>query len=76
MYKISEMLFWFNYNTREGLNIRTGSPKYNGYSFNGGMCMMAFNVLFWCLLGFYLDKIVPSQYGIAKPWNFLCVTKS
>lgn len=75
MSRISKMLFFFNYNTRDGLTAATGSASYEGYSFSGGLWMMAFNVVFWMLLGFYLDQVVPSQYGIAKPWNFLCVGK-
>jgi len=34
--------------------------------------MMAFNVIFWTLLGWYCDQVIPSQFGIAKPWNFCC----
>ena len=34
--------------------------------------MMSFDVVFWTLFGFYCDQVVPSQFGIAKPWNFLC----
>lgn len=66
------MLFFFNYNTREGLKPETASADYEGYSFNGGIGMLCFNVVFWILLGFYLDQVVPSEYGVAKPWNFLC----
>ena len=32
--------------------------------------MMMFNVVFWALLGIYLDQVVPSQFGIAKPLCF------
>jgi len=34
--------------------------------------MMFANVVFWGVLGMYLDQVVPSQFGIAKPWNFCC----
>lgn len=34
--------------------------------------MMFINVVFWTMLGLYLDQIIPSQFGVAKPWNFLC----
>ena len=33
--------------------------------------LAVFTVLF-SMLGFYLDQVVPSPYGVAKPWNFLC----
>lgn len=53
--RISKMLFFFNYNTREGLKVETASADFEGYSFNGGIGMLCFNVVFWILLGFYLD---------------------
>lgn len=34
--------------------------------------MMLFNVVFWGLLGMYLDQVVPSQFGVAKPLLFCC----
>ena len=37
--------------------------------------MMMFDVVFWGLLGMYLDQVVPSDYGVAKPWNFCCKSK-
>lgn len=70
--RICKMLFFFNYNTRDGLSVATGTADYEGYSFNGGIGMLVFNLIFWTLLGFYLDQVVPSDYGVAKPWNFLC----
>jgi len=36
---------------------------------------MAFMAIFWTCLGLYLDQVVPSDFGVAKPWNFLCVRK-
>jgi ATP-binding cassette subfamily A (ABC1) protein 3 len=32
--------------------------------------MMFFNVVFWGILGMWLDQVVPSQFGIAKPLCF------
>jgi len=34
--------------------------------------MMMFDVVFWTALGLYCDQVIPSQFGIAKPWNFCC----
>ncbi len=28
--------------------------------------------IFYTFLGIYLDQVVPSDYGVAKPWYFLC----
>ena len=34
--------------------------------------MLTFDVIFWGLLGMYLDQVVPSQFGVAKPMFFCC----
>ena len=70
MNQIVKQIFFYNYNTAEGLTFNTGSLDYQGYSFRGGIFMMMFNVVFWALLGIYLDQVVPSQFGIAKPLCF------
>jgi ATP-binding cassette subfamily A (ABC1) protein 3 len=46
--------------------------EYQGYSFRNGLLVMLANVIFWGILGIYLDQVIPSQFGIAKPWNFCC----
>jgi hypothetical protein len=46
--------------------------EYQGYSFRNGLLMMLGNVIFWGILGIYFDQVIPSQYGIAKKWNFCC----
>jgi hypothetical protein len=52
------------------LTFATTGIEYQGYSFKNGLLMMTFNVIFWTLFGWYCDQVVPSQFGIAKPWNF------
>ena len=37
--------------------------------------MLVLDLVLWGLLGLYLDQVVPSQFGVAKPWNFLCKFK-
>jgi len=37
--------------------------------------MMSIDCVAYLLLGIYLDQIVPSQFGVAKPWNFCCKKK-
>ena len=34
--------------------------------------MSSFNVIFYLALGLYLDQIIPSAFGVAKKWNFVC----
>jgi len=46
--------------------------EYQNYSFRGGLLMMFGNVIFWSILGLYLDQVIPSQFGVSKSWNFCC----
>jgi len=75
MNQLTKQIFFYNFQTEVGLNFSTGSVVYQNYSFRGGMLMLLFDCIFWGLLGLYLDQVVPSQFGIAKPWNFLCKSK-
>ena len=43
-----------------------------GYSFNDGLFMLSLDVILLALLGYYLDQVLPKEYGVAKPWHFLC----
>ena len=43
-----------------------------GYTFIEGLIMLAIDVILLAFLGYYLDQVLPKQYGIVKPWNFLC----
>lgn len=43
-----------------------------GFTFYNGLAMLAIDVVVLAFLGFYLDQVLPKQYGVAKPWNFLC----
>ena len=36
------------------------------------MLVLLADVVLWTLLGLYLDQVVPSQYGVAKPLCFCC----
>ena len=38
--------------------------------------MMSIDLVFYIILGIYLDQIIPSQFGVAKPWNFCCKRKA
>lgn len=72
---IINQIFFYNYQTAEGLSWSTGGTEYENFTFFGGLGMMVFNIIFWTTLGVYLDQVVPSQFGIAKPWNFCCISK-
>ena len=32
--------------------------------------MLAFDFVFWGLIGLYFDQVVPREYGANKPWYF------
>lgn len=65
-------LCFFNYYTANGLTLgsKDASFNYENYSFTAGMLWLAFDAVFYILLGIYLDQVIPSDYGVPKPWNF------
>mmetsp|Transcript_270 Transcript_270/g.475 ORF Transcript_270/g.475 Transcript_270/m.475 type:complete len:855 (-) Transcript_270:2340-4904(-) len=75
MNQILKQVFFFSFSTLDGLTFSTMSVVYQGYSFRNGLLMMILNVVLWTLLGIYMDQVIPSQFGVAKPWNFLCKRK-
>lgn len=72
---ILRQIFFYNYFTAEGMNFSTGSVMYENYSVRAGMIMLVINVFLWLFIGLYFDQVIPSQYGVAKPWYFLCRCK-
>jgi hypothetical protein len=56
-----------------GLNFETSNQLYHNFSFTYGLMMLTISFIVLLLLGFYLDQVIPSGYGVAQPWNFLCV---
>lgn len=48
---------------------------YENYSFTTGMLFLAMNAVIYTLIGIYLDQVLPSEYGVPKPWNFCCKCK-
>jgi len=72
---ILRQIFFYNYFTAEGMTFSTGSVMYENYSVRAGMVMLVINVFLWLFIGLYFDQVIPSQYGVAKPWYFLCRCK-
>jgi hypothetical protein len=70
-----KQIFFYNLNTGTGLTWSTMSVAYQNYTFKGGLLIMCANAIGYALLGLYLDQVIPSQYGVSKPWNFLCKRK-
>ena len=55
-----------------GLSYEFAWLQVQGFAFTDGLAMLAVDVFFLGFLGFYLDQVLPKQYGVAKPWNFIC----
>jgi len=51
------------------------SFKYNNYSVSNMYSMFILNFFLYLFIGFYLENVFSHQFGIKKPYNFLC-TKS
>ncbi|PPD73624.1 hypothetical protein GOBAR_DD29449 [Gossypium barbadense] len=49
-------------------NIWRGS---SGVNFLVCLLMMLFDTLLYCVVGLYLDKVLPSENGVRYPWNFM-----
>ncbi|XP_031487931.1 ABC transporter A family member 1 isoform X2 [Nymphaea colorata] len=47
----------------------------SGVNFLICLCMLIFDSVLYCVIALYLDKVLPREYGVQKPWNFL-FTKS
>lgn len=50
-------------------NWREGS---SGYSVSIAIAMLALDTILYTAMAWYLDKVVPGEYGTARRWNFLC----
>ena len=58
--------------TGVGLDSSTAAVVYNNYSFNTALSMLLLDFLLFFLIGLYLDKVIPSDFGQRlDPW-FLC----
>ena len=68
-----KLIFFYNLNTANGLTLAEMSNVYQGYSFRGGILMLLLDLVVWVSAGLYFDQVIPSQFGVAKPWNFCCV---
>jgi len=58
--------------TGVGLDKSTSSIIYYGYSFNTALAMLLLDFVLFSLLGLYMDKVIPSDFGQRlTPW-FIC----
>jgi ABC-type multidrug transport system ATPase subunit len=56
----------------QGVGITIGRlfEQYDGYSVGDAIGMLLFDTFYLFLLGSYLEKVLPGEYGITKPWYF------
>ena len=59
--------------TGVGLDASTASVIYNNYSFNTALWMLLLDFVLFFLLGLYLDKVIPSDFGQRLNPCFLCM---
>ena len=51
--------------------IQAWNASEGDYSFNTCLGFLIFDTILFILLGWYLDKVIPQQYGAAQPFYFL-----
>jgi len=73
MMRMIKLMFIYQYRT-DGLEFGDGGQSFDTYSVDGVIWMLATMTVVYSALGLYLDQIIQMEYGIAKPWNFLCVS--
>lgn len=69
--RMVKLWFIYQYQT-EGLAFGEGTESFDTYSVVGGLLMLFLMGLVYSVLGLYLDQVVPMEFGVSKPWNFLC----
>ena len=58
-----------------GVSGETGGDVVGNFSWRVGMVMLFFSFILFSLLGLYLDKVLPRDYGTREPVWFLCTGK-
>lgn len=59
--------------TGVGLNSSTSAVIFQNYSFNSALFMLVFDFVLFFLLGLYMDKVIPSDFGQRENPCFLCM---
>jgi ATP-binding cassette subfamily A (ABC1) protein 3 len=54
-----------------GLTSSNIGEVYENYRFSVCLGMMAVSFVIFLVIGLYLDNVLPSAYGLRKPWYFL-----
>ncbi|KDO35467.1 hypothetical protein SPRG_00314 [Saprolegnia parasitica CBS 223.65] len=54
-----------------GITFGNVNEPYQNFRFSTSLYYMAFDIVLYTLLGLYLEKVVPKDYGITEKWYFL-----
>ena len=65
------ILFKFDYHYRKFYD-RDFTIKHYRYSLSWAFIMYGVDFFLFIFLGYYLNNVLPHDYGIRKPWYFLC----
>jgi len=74
MFFAVQNLFYLEYQAT-GLTFGTVNLEYQNYQFSTALIMLAVDTIYLLFLGIYLDQVIPSDFGVAKPWNFCCLPR-
>jgi ABC-type multidrug transport system fused ATPase/permease subunit len=55
-----------------GVGVQSWNAGEGKYSFNTSLTMLFLDTILYSFLGWYLELTIPRQYGLARPWYFLC----
>lgn len=59
----------------QGLTMATVNDVYQNYKFQTGLVVMVISLVVFTCIGIYLDNVLPSAFGLRKPWYFLFTSR-
>ena len=54
------------------LNFGNMSERVDNFTFSTALSMLFLDIILYTLAGWYLDEVLPKQFGIQQPWYFPC----
>lgn len=54
-----------------GVTFDTFTTVYQNWSCAYGILMIFVSLILTLFLAYYFDQVIQSEFGVAKPWNFL-----
>jgi ABC-type multidrug transport system ATPase subunit len=58
-----------------GLHWSTAWLQVDGFTAGSGMLMMFLDTVLYTVIALYLEQVLPSEYGVPKPWYFPCTSR-